>query len=122
MKKTGLFLLLVATAAWAQDTTMASAGDANAPQGTAPTSVTFPIERIQTPTYADLYCAGFINKQVLPNSNYVAGGLQTPNTTKFATGEVVYLAGSGYQTGSQYTIVRELADPNRFENFQGKQA
>ncbi len=120
MKKTGLFLLLLATAAWAQDTTMASAGDANAPQGTAPTSVTFPIERIQTPTYADLYCAGFINKQVLPNSNYVAGGLQTPNTTKFVTGDIIYLAGTGYTTGAQYTILRELRDQNRYEVFPGQ--
>jgi len=120
MKKTGLFLLLLATAAWAQDTTMASAGDANGPQGTAPTSVTFPIERIQTPTYADLYCAGFINKQVLPNSNYVAGGLQTPNTTKFDTGDIIYLAGTGYTTGAQYTILRELRDQNRYEVFPGQ--
>ena len=120
MKKTGLFLLLVATAAWAQDTTMASAGDANAPQGTAPTSVSFPIERIQTPTYADLYCAGFINKQVLPNSNYVAGGLQTPNTTKFVTGDIIYMAGTGYATGAQYSILRELKDQNRYEVFPGQ--
>jgi len=120
MKKTGLFLLLLATAAWAQDTTMVSAGDANAPQGTAPTSVTFPIERIQTPTYADLYCAGFINKQVLPNSNYVAGGLQTPNTTKFVTGDIIYLSGTGYTTGAQYSILRELKDQNRYEVFPGQ--
>jgi hypothetical protein len=120
MKKTGLFLLLLATAAWAQDTTMASAGDANAPQGTSPTSVSFPTERVQTPTYADLYCAGFINKQVLPNSNYVAGGLQTPNTTKFVTGDIVYLAGTGYTTGAQYSILRELKDQNRYEVFPGQ--
>ncbi len=120
MKKTGLFLLLLATATWAQDTTMASAGDANAPQGTAPTSVSFPIERIQTPTYADLYCAGFINKQVLPNSNYVAGGLQTPNTTKFVTGDIIYMAGTGYATGAQYSILRELRDQNRYEVFPGQ--
>ena len=54
MKKTGLFLLLLATAAWAQDSTMASAGDANAPQGTAPTSVSFPIERLPVLTATTL--------------------------------------------------------------------
>ena len=47
--------------------------------------MSFPIERVQTPTYADLYCAGFISKQILPDANFVAGGLQTPTTTKFAT-------------------------------------
>src|ERR1700720_4068264 len=98
MKKIGLLFLLVAISAGAQDANT-SAADVNAPQGTAPTSVSFPVERIQTPTYADLYCAGFINKGVLPNANYVAGGLQTPNTTKFVTGDIVYLSGGGYTTG-----------------------
>lgn len=118
MKKLGLLLLLTAMAAVAQDA--ASAGDANAPQGTAPTSNSFPVERIQTPTYADLYCAGFISKQLLPNSNYVAGGLQTPNTTKFVTGDIIYIAGSGFTTGGQYTILRELKDQNRYEVFPGQ--
>jgi hypothetical protein len=101
---------------------MASNGspDANAPQGTAPTSVSFPVERVQTPTYADLYCAGFISKQLLPNANYVAGGLQTPNTTKFVTGDIVYLNGAGYTLGGQYSILRELEDRNKYEVFAGQ--
>lgn len=119
MKKIGLLILLMAISAGAQDATT-SAADANAPQGTAPTSVSFPVERVQTPTYADLYCAGFINKSVLPDANYVAGGLQTPNTTKFVTGDIVYLAGGGYTTGGQYTILRELKDQNRYEVFPGQ--
>lgn len=117
MKKIGLLLLLAAVAAGAQESTVP---DANAPQGTAPSSVSFPVERVQTPTYADLYCAGFINKSLLPNSNYVAGGLQTPNTTKFVTGDIVYLAGGGYNLGAQYTILREMQDQNRFEVFPGQ--
>lgn len=116
MKKTGLLLLLVAAVAMAQDTP----SDSNAPQGTSPTSVSFPVERVQTPTYADLYCAGFINKQLLPNANYVTGGLQTPNTTKFVTGDIVYLTGAGYALGGQYTILRELMDQNRYEVFPGQ--
>jgi hypothetical protein len=123
MKKTGLLLLLVAASAIAQDTNLASNGtpaDASAPQGTSPTSVSFPVERVQTPTYADLYCAGFINKQILPNANYVTGGLQTPNTTKFVTGDIVYLTGSSYTLGGQYTILRELLDQNRYEVFPGQ--
>jgi len=118
MKKLGLLLLLAAVAAGAQDASQAT--DANAPQGTVPTSVSFPVERIQTPTYADLYCSGFINKSLLPDANYVAGGLQTPNTTKFVTGDIIYLAGGGYTTGGQYTIVRELKDQNRYEVFPGQ--
>ena len=118
MKKTGLLLvLLVATGAWAQDV-----GEIPTPDKTAYTTRGFPIERIQTPTQADLYCAGFISKQPLANVNFVAGGLDTPNTTKFVNGDLVYLAGSGYQTGQKYTIVRELQDPNRYELFAGQHA
>lgn len=117
MKKTGLFLLLWAISAMAQD---AAPADANAPQNTLPTANTLPMERVQTPTYADMYCAGFINKQVLPDANYVAGGLQTPNTTKFVTGDIVYLSGTGYTLGSQYAILRELRDQNRYESFPGQ--
>jgi len=117
MKKTGLFLVLLAAAAVAQD---AAPADANAPQNTLPTSRSFPTERVQTPTYADLYCSGFINKQVMPNANYVAGGVDTPTTTKFVTGDIVYLAGTGYSLGGQYSILRELRDQNRYESFPGQ--
>ena len=112
MKKTGLFLLLLlAVAASAQDKdAMAAANSADqapTPSGTAFTTVGFPTERVQTPTNADLYCAGFIGKE-LPNANFVAGGLQTPNTTKFVNGDMVYLAGGGYQTGQE--VHRILSD------------
>ena len=77
MKKTGrlLLLLCLALAAAAQQADP-GATDQAAPQGTIPTTVSFPIERLQTPTNADLYCAGFVSKQVLPNANFVAGGLE----------------------------------------------
>jgi hypothetical protein len=117
MKKTGLLLLLLAATAVAQD---AAPADANAPQNTLPTSRSFPTERVQTPTYADLYCSGFINKQVMPNASYVAGGVDTPTTTKFVTGDIVYLAGTGYSLGAQYSILRELRDQNRYESFPGQ--
>ena len=84
------------------------------------TAVGFPTERVQTPTSADLYCAGFINPKPLPNANFVAGGLQTPNTTKFTNGEMIYLSGGGYQLGAEYTVIRELNDPNRYELYPGQ--
>src|ERR1700719_3060432 len=108
MKKTGLFVLLIATAAWAQSAADGTPSDA--PQGTAPTSATFPTERVQTPTYADLYCAGFISKQTLPDANYVSGGLQTPTTTKFTRGARIYLHERGYSAGAEHEIVRALRD------------
>jgi hypothetical protein len=116
MKKTGLLVLLLAGAAWAQ---AGGDGSSSAPQGTEPTNASFPIERVQMPTYADLYCAGFINKQILPDANYVAGGLQTPSTTKFVRGDMIYLKGTGYSVGAEYEIVRALRDVNEYEMYPG---
>jgi hypothetical protein len=119
MKKIGLLLILMAASAWAQS----AADDApapSAPQGTELNSATFPTERVQTPTYADIYCAGFISRQSLPDANFIAGGLHTPGTTKFQRGDVVYLSGTGYTTGQQYEIVRALRDRNEYELFGGQ--
>jgi hypothetical protein len=116
MKKIGLLLLLaLSVAATAQNSAEAPA----VPQ-TSPTASSFPFERIQAPTSADLYCAGFISQQQQPNANYVAGGLNTPNTTRFVNGDLLYLAGGGYQLDKQYTILREIVDPNRHEAFNGQ--
>ncbi len=117
MKKTGLFVLLLAVSAWAQSGNDASS---DAPQGTSPTTNSFPTERVQTPTYADLYCAGFINKQILPDANFVAGGLQTPTTTKFTRGDMIYLQGTGYSAGAEYEIVRALRDIDEYEMYPGQ--
>jgi hypothetical protein len=118
MKKTGLLVLLLATAAWAQSGSDAAPSDA--PQGTLPTTASFPTERVQTPTYADMYCAGFISKQMLPDANYIMGGLQTPSTTKFTRGDMVYLQGTGYSVGAQYEIVRALRNLDEYEVFPGQ--
>lgn len=118
MKKIGLLVLLLATASWAQSGTDGDAADA--PQGTAPTTASFPMERVQTPSYADLYCAGFISKQILPDANYVMGGLETPSTTKFGRGDIIYLHGSGYSAGAEYEILRALRDVNEYEMYPGE--
>lgn len=117
MKKTGLLVVLLAAAAAAQQAPPAGAPDAS---GIVATSASVPTVRFQTPTAADLYCAGFISKQHLPNANFVDGGQQTPSTTKFTNGEIVYLSGTGYQAGQQYTIVRELRDVNEYELYPGQ--
>lgn len=119
MKKTGLLVLLLATAAWAQ-TNADSPAPFEAPQGTAPTTNSFPTDRMQTPTYSDMYCAGFISKQTLPDANYVAGGLQTPSTTKFTRGDMIYLHGTGYTAGAEFEILRALRDMDEYEMFPGQ--
>jgi hypothetical protein len=121
MKKTGLLIIVLAAAAWAQQSTEAAPATVEAPQGTAPTTNSFPGERIQTPTYTDLYCAGFISQHTLPDANYVLGGLQTPTTTHFVRGDMIYLQGTGYAAGAEYEIVRALRDMNEYEMFPGQQ-
>jgi hypothetical protein len=120
MKKTGLLLLLCLTVAAAAQQADSIPADQAAPQNTEFTTGTFPVERIQTPTAADLYCGGFVSKELVPNAKFVAGGLESPNTTKFATNDTIFLAGQGYQTGQEYEIVRELVDPNEYELFAGQ--
>src|SRR5260221_2194343 len=119
MKKTGLLLvlMLMATFAVAQQSTTPSTPDAS---GIISTSVNVPFVRFQTPTTADIYCAGFLTKDRVPDANYVNGGLQTPTSTKFETGELVYLAGTGYQAGQRYSIVREMRDSNEYEIYPGE--
>jgi hypothetical protein len=123
MKKTGLLLLLVgmttalATMAVAQQSVTASTPDAD---GIIHTSVNVPFVRFQTPTAADIYCAGFISKERVPDANYVNGGLETPTSTKFENGQLIYLAGSGYQTGQLYSVVREMRDVNEYELYPGQ--
>ena len=120
MKKTGLLLLLLMVAAalaGAQQSTTASTPDAS---GIVNTSANVPFVRFQTPTAADIYCAGFLSKDRIPDANYVNGGLDTPASTKFQIGEMVYLAGRGYQAGQLYSIVRELRDVNEYEIYPGQ--
>ena len=119
MKKTGMLLLLMVTAtlAVAQQSTTAITPDAS---GIVNTSVNVPFVRFQTPTAADIYCAGFLTKDRVPDANYVNGGLQTPTSTKFETGELVYLAGTGYQAGQLYSIIREMRDVNEYEIYPGE--
>ncbi len=121
MKKTGLLVLLVAGLAFSQSAPSVSSTVAVAPndKGTVDSTTSVPFVRYQTPTQADVYCAGFISKDKIPDAKYVNGGLQTPTSTKFEIGELIYLTGKDYQVGSLYTIVRELRDVNQYEIYAG---
>jgi hypothetical protein len=79
-------------------------------------------ERPQAPTYSDLYCSGFITSEKVNLENKVAAGLNTPNASLYSTGNTIYLSGPAYQEGAQFTVLRELKDPNRYEPFVGQRA
>lgn len=116
MKRAVLLLLpLLAGFSLAQEGPTSEAS----PNGTIATVANFPVERVQTPTAVDLYCAGFVGKTE-SKSDYVIGGLESPFTTNFGRGDVIYLNGHGYEAGQQYTIIRELRDPNRYELYPGQ--
>ena len=116
MKRAVFFLLpLMAGLSWAQQ----APSDAPTPNGTIATVINFPVEKVLTPSVADLYCAGFVRKPE-PRSNFVTGGTESPFNTNFSNGEAIYLHGKGYEVGQQYTIIRELQDPNRYELYPGQ--
>jgi hypothetical protein len=118
MNKTGLILLLMISAA------LAAAQGPAAPtpdaSGIIETPANLPFVRFQTPTAADINCAGFLTRERVPDASYVDGGLETPVSTKFGSGELIYLAGQGYQAGQLYSIVRELRDTNEYEMYPGQ--
>src|SRR5215813_11457292 len=93
----------------------------SSPLGTLPTAVNFPVERLQTPTAADVYCSGFIGKSV-SRDKYVIGGLESPHAVRFVNADAIYLKGQGYEVGQEYTIVRELKDIDQYEMFKGQWA
>jgi hypothetical protein len=120
MKKTGMLVLFVASLAFAQSTPVTTTMPATPNEnGTVDSTTSVPYVRYQTPTQADIYCAGFISKDKIPDARYVNGGLESPTSTKFDNGELVYLTGKDYQPGSLYTIVRELRDVNEYEIYAG---
>jgi hypothetical protein len=120
MKKTGMLVLFVASLALGQTPSVTATMPATPnDKGTVDSTTSVPFVRYQTPTQADIYCAGFISKDKIPDAKYVNGGLQSPTSTKFEIGELVYLTGKDYQVGSLYTIVRELRDVNEYEIYAG---
>ena len=108
--------------------TLAMAIAATAQQGQAPQAgvpevkLTNIVARQETPTYSDVYCSGFVSNQSLHRVGYVAGGWGTPHDVRFVDREYVYLEGSGFSVGAQYSIVRQERDPNHYEVFHGQAA
>ena len=113
MKCAALLLALCATVGFAQQQ------GPPAPARTATTNLT---ERVQAPTYSDLYCAGFISKQTYPRGNYIAAGAESPAQAEFHQGDTVFLEGTSYAEGARLSVLRELKDPNSSPAFKGQVA
>ena len=79
------------------------------------------VERTDSPTYSDVYCAGFISKEKFNTANQVTAAEGAPSETLSATtSAIVLLSGSGFQEGQRYTVLRELKDPNQYEPYKGQ--
>ena len=79
------------------------------------------VERVDAPTYSDIYCAGFVSKEKFNTANQITATEAAPNETLAANAsQIVLLSGSGYQEGQRYTVLRELRDPNQYEPYKGQ--
>jgi outer membrane protein OmpA-like peptidoglycan-associated protein len=135
MKKTGFLLLVVALAtAAAQQTT-----NPTTPMGQVPSSLkgsaqpaepppppqanvqsTNLVEAANKPSITDINCDGFIASTPLVATGVVRAGWDTPDQSRYATPNYVFIKGAGFQEGGEYFIVRKLHDPNRFQAFKGQ--
>ncbi len=74
-----------------------------------------------TPTPADIYCAGFIASEHIPTDRYVAAGWNTPDQTRYAgTADTIYIHGRNLKEGERYAIIRRVRDPNHYEYYSGE--
>jgi hypothetical protein len=106
-------LALVAVAAMAQDEQAAPGAP---PDQKFSTNLT---QSEEAPSYSDLYCSGFLSKQSISKANLIAAGTYSPEETQYARGSTIFVNGGGMQEGMQYSVLRELHDPNRWEPFDG---
>lgn len=125
MLRTGFLLLALATMAVAQDQNQPPTPpptDTTTANTAAPNQPGIPDEsRVASfaqATYDDVYCGGFLAPSV-SDSAYVVGGWNTPDATRFVTNDYVYLHGT-FQEGSDYTVLRRVKDPNKYEAFKGQ--
>jgi len=107
MKTVALLLALSAPLAFSQ-------------QGAPAKATTNLTERVQAPSYADMYCSGFITNESHGKGSYVVAGTESPHQTQFRQGDIVFLEGSGLQEGYRLSVIRELRDPNRSRAYAGQ--
>jgi outer membrane protein OmpA-like peptidoglycan-associated protein len=86
---------------------------------TAPTPTSNLKERAPGPTETDLNCAGFITNQNYGSAARLTGGWESPNTSRFADRDFVYITGNA-QPGQEFSVIRKLRDPNHSEAFPGQ--
>ena len=75
------------------------------------------------PTPTDMYCAGFITTEHVPDNRFVAAGIYSPDQTRYAAaGHYVFIHGHDMKEGDRFMIVRHVRNPNRYETYPGQNA
>lgn len=117
VNRMAMVLLLAAAVAAAQQPAGMTAGPQQPAPRVAATNIS---ERVDAPTYSDVYCAGFITNQSVGEVGYVAASWNSPHATKYADRDYVYLRGNNFQPAAEYQILRRVKDPNEYEIYQGQ--
>ena len=68
---------------------------------------------IPGPTYTQLYCSGFITRDAVSRDSFVLGSKESPNEDRFQGRSTLFLRGPNLAVGERYSLVRQVADPNR---------
>src|SRR5581483_10909022 len=111
-----LFMILLTMASVAQN-------QDNSPQNAPGKSeVTTTAAAPRALTYSDQYCSGFVTREKVPATTFIAGSPNSPHTSKLGSRDLVYISGGNVREGMLFSIVRELRDPNRSELFAGQHA
>jgi hypothetical protein len=117
MRRSLLALLLLTACSFAQQPTANGRNSAHLPP--VPNVTTQMTERLVPVTHSDLYCAGFLAKDPGSKGTYIVGGLNSPNQTRFHTGDFVFLHGN-YELNSRVSFVRQTQDINRWDAYEGQ--
>jgi hypothetical protein len=72
------------------------------------------------PTYSQLYCSGFITREAVSRHSFVLGSKESPHENLFQGRSTLFLRGPNLAVGERYSLVRQVADPNR-ENSSPEQ-
>ena len=118
MKRIAVLLsLCAASCAWSQ--TQAPPR----PQTSQPPLRSGRVERAHVPTYADVYCAGFVTDRQIQSGLSVLTGEEGGLKNEYSDRDIVYLSRqSGYAVspGSEFILIRPVLDPVKAELYQGQ--
>jgi hypothetical protein len=75
------------------------------------------------PTVADMYCAGFVTSEKVPEDRSIAAGIYSADQTRYAVdNHYIFIHGHDIKEGDRFMIVRHVKNPNLYESYAGQRA